>query len=52
MVGELHPSKVIKKGNSIDGEEFYALNGGPMFKFTEAVSFFINGKLRQAYDGH
>lgn len=23
------------------GQEFYALNGGPRFKFTEAVSFFV-----------
>jgi predicted 3-demethylubiquinone-9 3-methyltransferase (glyoxalase superfamily) len=25
----------------LEGLEFYALNGGPMFKFTEAVSFFV-----------
>ena len=25
----------------IDGEEFIALNGGPLFKFTEAVSFMV-----------
>ncbi len=26
----------------IDGQEFTALNGGPMFKFTEAVSFVVS----------
>lgn len=26
----------------IEGEEFVALNGGPHFKFTEAVSFVVN----------
>lgn len=27
---------------SLDGQEFTALNGGPVFKFTEAVSFYIH----------
>lgn len=26
----------------IDGQEFLVLNGGPMFKFNEAISLFIN----------
>jgi predicted 3-demethylubiquinone-9 3-methyltransferase (glyoxalase superfamily) len=26
----------------LDGEEFVALNGGPQFTFTEAVSFLVN----------
>lgn len=26
----------------LDGQEFTALNGGPHFKFTEAISFFVN----------
>ena len=26
----------------LDGQQFHALNGGPQFKFTEAVSFFIS----------
>ena len=25
----------------LDGQEFYALNGGPQFKFTEAISLFV-----------
>src|SRR5207248_8042791 len=26
----------------LEGQEFVALNGGPMFKFTEAISFVVN----------
>ena len=26
----------------LDGQEFVALNGGPQFKFTEAISFVVN----------
>ena len=26
----------------LDGQEFIALNGGPQFKFTPAISFFVN----------
>jgi len=31
----------------IDGQEFVALNGGPRFKFTEAISFVINCETQQ-----
>jgi predicted 3-demethylubiquinone-9 3-methyltransferase (glyoxalase superfamily) len=34
----------------IDGQEFVALNGGPQFKFTEAVSFVINCKTEKEVD--
>jgi len=26
----------------LNGQEFYALNGGPLFKFTEAISLYVN----------
>ncbi|MGJ7494018.1 VOC family protein [Variovorax sp. RT4R15] len=26
----------------LEGQSFYALNGGPMFSFTPAISFFVN----------
>lgn len=26
----------------LDGQQFYALNGGPVFKFNEAISLFVN----------
>jgi 3-demethylubiquinone-9 3-methyltransferase len=31
----------------LNGQEFTALNGGPQFKFTEAVSFVINCDTRR-----
>lgn len=34
----------------IDGQTFIALNGGPLFKFTEAISFIINCKTQKEVD--
>jgi predicted 3-demethylubiquinone-9 3-methyltransferase (glyoxalase superfamily) len=34
----------------LHGQEFIALNGGPMFKFTEAVSFFVKCKTQEEID--
>lgn len=34
----------------LNGQEFMALNGGPLFKFTEAVSFFVNCETQQEVD--
>ena len=34
----------------LDGQEFMALNGGPMFKLTEAISFIVNCKTQQEVD--
>ena len=34
--------KVMTVSFELNGQEFTALNGGPQFKFTEAVSFVIN----------
>jgi predicted 3-demethylubiquinone-9 3-methyltransferase (glyoxalase superfamily) len=33
-----------------DGQQFIALNGGPQFKFTEAVSFLVNCKTQAEVD--
>ena len=33
--------KVMSMTFELEGQKFMALNGGPMFKFTEAVSFFV-----------
>ena len=53
---------VFKKGSRItsaspmsvtfelEGQPFMALNGGPMFKFTEAVSFFVHCKDQKEVD--
>jgi predicted 3-demethylubiquinone-9 3-methyltransferase (glyoxalase superfamily) len=34
----------------IEGQEFFALNGGPKFKFTPAISFFVNCETQQEVD--
>jgi len=34
----------------IEGQEFYALNGGPQFTFSPAISFFINCETQQEVD--
>ena len=34
----------------LDGQEFMALNGGPQFKFTEAISLFVNCETQQEID--
>ena len=34
----------------LDGQEFMALNGGPIFKFTEAVSFIVNCETQEKID--
>ena len=34
----------------LDGQDFLALNGGPLFKFTEAISFFVNCETQQEVD--
>jgi predicted 3-demethylubiquinone-9 3-methyltransferase (glyoxalase superfamily) len=34
----------------LDGQEFLALNGGPMFKFSPAISFFVKCKTQAEVD--
>ncbi|HQR15147.1 MAG TPA: VOC family protein [Nitrospira sp.] len=34
----------------IDGQEYVALNGGPVFKFTEAVSFMVKCRTQKEID--
>jgi len=34
----------------LDGQRFIALNGGPEYKFTEAVSFTVQGKTQAEVD--
>jgi len=35
----------------LDGQQFTALNGGPQFKFTEAISLVVNCETQQEVDG-
>jgi predicted 3-demethylubiquinone-9 3-methyltransferase (glyoxalase superfamily) len=34
----------------LEGQEFMALNAGPQFKFTEAISFFVDCKTQEEVD--
>ena len=34
----------------LDGQEFAAINGGPSFKFTEAISFFVRCETQEEID--
>jgi predicted 3-demethylubiquinone-9 3-methyltransferase (glyoxalase superfamily) len=34
----------------LDGQKFTALNGGPQFTFTEAISFYVDCKTQQEVD--
>lgn len=34
----------------LEDQEFFALNGGPHFKFTPAISFFVNCETQQEVD--
>jgi predicted 3-demethylubiquinone-9 3-methyltransferase (glyoxalase superfamily) len=34
----------------LDGQDFFALNGGPLFKFTEAISFYVNCETQTEVD--
>ena len=36
----------------LNGQEFMALNGGPIFKFTEAVSFVVNCETQEEVDDY
>lgn len=41
---------VMSTSFRLDGQEFMALNGGPIFKFTEAVSFLIDCDSQEEVD--
>ena len=51
--GEAGPGpkgSVMTVAFNLDGQDFVALNGGPQFKFTEAVSFVANCETQQEVD--
>ena len=41
---------VMTASFTLDGQDFIALNGGPEFKFTEAVSFVVNCDTQEEID--
>ena len=44
------PGEVMTISFELDGQEFTALNAGPMFKFTEAVSFVVHCEDQEEVD--
>jgi predicted 3-demethylubiquinone-9 3-methyltransferase (glyoxalase superfamily) len=45
------PAGTVMVGTfQLDGQEFIALNGGPQFKFTEAVSFSVDCETQEEVD--
>ena len=51
--GETGPGKkgsVMTVGFELEGQEFTALNAGPQFPFTEAVSFVVNCETQEEID--
>jgi predicted 3-demethylubiquinone-9 3-methyltransferase (glyoxalase superfamily) len=51
-VGPLPKGKVLTAMFELAGQEFMALNGGPQFKFSEAVSFFVKCKDQKEVDDY
>ena len=48
--GPMPKGKVLTVMFELEGQQFMALNGGPQFKFTEAVSFFVKCKDQKEVD--
>src|SRR5438477_9825032 len=57
--GENHPlwrpragakGSVLTATFQLEGQEFMALNGGPMFQFSPAISFFVSCETQQEVD--
>jgi predicted 3-demethylubiquinone-9 3-methyltransferase (glyoxalase superfamily) len=42
--------KVLTVTFELEGQQFIALNAGPTFKFSEAISFFVNCETQQEVD--
>ncbi len=41
---------VMSASFELEGQKFHALNGGPGFEFTPAISFFINAETQEEID--
>jgi predicted 3-demethylubiquinone-9 3-methyltransferase (glyoxalase superfamily) len=53
--GEAGPgpkNAVLTASFILNGQEFVALNGGPLFKFTEAISFVVSCETQEEVDGY
>jgi len=49
--GSGSPGKVMSITFVLEGQEFMALNGGPHFKFTEAISLFVSCQTQEEVNG-
>ena len=52
---EIHgkkPGTVMTVGFELNGQTFTALNGGPVFKFNEAISFVVRCDTQQEVDDY
>ncbi|MES2375551.1 MAG: VOC family protein [Bacteroidota bacterium] len=47
---QMPPGSVLTIEFELDGQRFTALNGGPIFKFTEAVSFMVGCDTQEEID--
>jgi predicted 3-demethylubiquinone-9 3-methyltransferase (glyoxalase superfamily) len=48
--GPLPKGKVLTITFELDGQKFTALNGGPLFRFTEAISFVVRCDTQEEVD--
>lgn len=48
--GHLPAGTVMSATFQLEGQDFYALNGGPMFKFSPAISLFVSCKTQAEVD--
>lgn len=50
QVNKMPTGSVMSGRIELEGQQFMVLNGGPMFKFTEAISFLINCETQAEVD--
>ncbi|MBA2611062.1 MAG: VOC family protein [Bacteroidetes bacterium] len=49
-IGDGAGGKILTATFQLENQEFMALDGGPMFKFTPAISFFVNCETQEEVD--
>ena len=49
-LNKLPDGRIMGGSFELNGQKFMALNGGPMFKFNEAVSFYISCETQEEVD--
>ena len=48
--GPGQPGKLMTGTFQLEGQQFHALNGGPQFRFTEAISLLVNCQTQEEVD--